>query len=274
MLDENVRENMPLAGASGHPSELALHQHLVGSSLPEQRETVAQHVQTCRACAGALAGLQSAQDEFSRGAGARIEAALAHRPTIPWRRRVRVPLLALFALPVAAALLLRLGPGPRSPDQDLLPKGPATPAGKLELEVFARRGTHVFAVGPGAEPLHAGDAVRFALRWPARLSYVLVLGVDGAGAINLYYPYGAADAARLPEGPARLELPGSIVLDDSAGPERIFALFAAKPFTLASVRGPLGALAARGPEALRRESQLEAAVDGQATILLEKSRAP
>jgi hypothetical protein len=265
---------MPFAGASGHPSELELHHHVLGASADDQRATVAQHVQTCPACAGALAGLQSAHDEFPRGAEARIGAALARRPTFRWPRGARVRLLALLTLPVAAALLLRLGANHRSPDEDLIPKGPAPSVGQPQLEIFARRGNHVRAVGPGAEPLRAGDAIRFALRRPAQLAYVLVVAVDGAGAINLYYPDGATEAARLPEGVARLELPGSIVLDDSAGPERVFALFGAQPFTFASVRAALGSLAARGPEALRRESRLDVAVDGQATILLEKSRAP
>ena len=70
-----------------------------------------------------------------------------------------------------------------------------------------------------------------------------------------------------------MEIPGSIRLDASPGPERVFAVLAVRPFPTAAVVQALEKLASAGIAGLRATTTLPLAVEAatQQSVLFEKS---
>jgi hypothetical protein len=68
----------------------------------------------------------------------------------------------------------------------------------------------------------------------------------------------------------RFEVPGSVVLDDSPGPERIFAFLSRRPLDGALVRTTLEALAGRGPQAIRAGHALQVPGAETSSVVFEK----
>lgn len=254
-----------------HASELELHRLALGELPAERRAGVEAHARACPTCAEALAALHLAHESFDRDVHARTAPALAERARGGWTRH-RAAWVWLVSAP-AAALVVLVGWGvlrnPALLGPDLRTKGPGeTAAAPVALEVFARRGEQVFAVS-SQTPLEAGDAIRFVIRKPPALGHLLVVGVDAGGAVTVYHPFGGARSAEL-GADGRVEVTGSITLDDRPGPERLFALLSRQPIALGAVKPALDELAAGGAAGLRAGTALPAAVDGQASILLER----
>lgn len=150
------------------------------------------------------------------------------------------------------------------------------------VRLFSRRAGAVRPLDDGAEVL-PGDALRFSVAAAAR--YALVVSIDGAGVFSVYAPFGGARSEPLADGvtaAAPVELSGSVVLDDTLGDERLWALLSDEPVEVARVRPLLERLAAAGPAAVRDASaatvadELRAAVPGLRVTswLLRKSKAP
>jgi hypothetical protein len=125
----------------------------------------------------------------------------------------------------------------------------------------------VFPVSPG-EPLRPGDQIRFVLE-RVRYRYVLIASVDGAGRASIYVPYEGSASLDIGAGD-RVEIPGSIVVDDTPGPERLFALVSARPIDAAGVRAALANVGAGGPSAIRGTRRVDVGADDQVSMLLEK----
>ena len=119
--------------------------------------------------------------------------------------------------------------------------------------------------------LAPGDALRFVL-FPSGMSYVLIASVDGAGQVNIYYPF-HGEASALTSGQGAISVPGSIVLDAAPGPERLFVIYSARALPATAVRAALAPTAAAGAAAIRGTGQ--APIDGtvQASLLFEKEDA-
>ena len=88
-----------------------------------------------------------------------------------------------------------------------------------------------------AQPLADGDTVTAGarIRFEAqgnKPGYIAVVGIDGAKATTVYYPYNADRATAIST--QRL-LPGAIELDATPGDETFYALFSAQPFAIDSV---------------------------------------
>jgi hypothetical protein len=183
------------------------------------------------------------------------------------RRPVRLTVRVAPLVVAAAIVLLLVGrpPTPR-PDQPVL-----TGKGAGSLQLFARRGDHVFPVEEGAV-LAAGDAIRFFVE-PGVKGHVIIGSVDGAGKANIYFPYAGHESAALAPR-RRLEVPGSIVLDLAPGPERVYAVFSEGPLRSDLVRQALALVAAGGPEAIRRTRALPLPGTAQATVRFEKVTPP
>jgi hypothetical protein len=175
-------------------------------------------------------------------------------------------LLPVSALAAALALLLVFRGGPPSvrldPPADLATKG-----GSATLRVFANHQGQVFQLRDG-DRLAPGDQIRFVVE-PADLPYLIIASVDGTGKPSVYYPFDARESAQL-ERAITLELPGSIVLDDADGPERIFALFSREPMDASTVRASLAAIGRLGPDAIRSQRTLRVPAQTQVSLLLEK----
>ena len=60
------------------------------------------------------------------------------------------------------------------------------------------------------------------------MQHVLVASIDAAGKTSVYFPFGGNASGLLSE--SRNELPDTIVLDDTLGPERIFAFYSREQF--------------------------------------------
>jgi hypothetical protein len=177
---------------------------------------------------------------------------------LPARRPHRRPWLAVpaFALVVLAIALWRW---PRPPELGI--KGDAS------WQVFANRDGRTFAVRDGTE-LAAGDRIRFVVL-PGGARYILVVSVDGGGAVTIYHPYSGERSAAI-DGD-RVELEGSIVLDAAPGPERLYAVLTDEPLAAAAVKAPLGELAASGATAIRAARALPVPARAQLTLMFEKA---
>jgi hypothetical protein len=138
--------------------------------------------------------------------------------------RLGLPAAGLVAAALLAFVVL---PRPQAPYLGI--------KGGPGLRVVARRGDAQFEVRAGAH-LRAKDQIRFVVE-PGGAHYLLLASRDGRGALSVYYPYGGVESGAV-EGP-RQELPGSIELDDAAGPERLVALFSDAPLRWEEVRPQL-----------------------------------
>jgi Domain of unknown function (DUF4384) len=229
------------------------------------------HLEGCVRCRRMAGELRSWQEHFSGEiwptAAGRLRTHLARRPEP--RRRWRW--MALAFLPLAAsgamaALYLR----PRAPDSPVTAESTAATIGVKGAPawlVVARRQGRVFPAS-SETPLAAGDQLRFVVN-PGELPYVMVASIDGAGRPSVYFPFGSVASGRVPTG-RRLELPGSLVLDDAPGPERLYALFSRAPLRAEVVTAALREVAAGGVHNIRRAEHLAVPADAQRSFLLEK----
>jgi hypothetical protein len=133
--------------------------------------------------------------------------------------------------------------------------------------MVARRGTRVFPVEPGVR-LRPHDQLRFVALHLSR-RYVLIASIDGSGHSSIYFPFEGSESAAVAPG-ERVEIPGSIVVDASPGPERFFALFSEHPLQTISVRRALDVVGRQGPSGIRNASKLDVGAEQQASIVVEK----
>lgn len=243
---------------SRHLSPTALARLALGELSDQELRAAETHAAACARCRAELDEVALARARFAAAVFPRTHAEVVRRGARRAWRRLLPPLGLATALGAAAAVLVvaRLDDPPR-----LQAKGAGA------LSVFALRGERVFAVEDGAR-LHPGDRVRFAVRGGGA-AFVLVASVDGRGQVSVYQP----STALGPDAADAEALPDSIRLDDALGPERIFALFSARPVPEADVTRALAALGAAGPDAIRRTRSLPLPL-AQASLLVEKVEKP
>ena len=204
-------------------SNLALDQLVIGELEPARREGARSHVAGCDRCRARVDALEAERARFADEAPPRRRAA----PIGKLRPAIAVGVGLLAAAAAVVVLVGRREPG--------VPPGTTRAKGSLRLEVYVKQGDHVLPARGAV--LRPGDAIRFAYAG-VDAGYLAVLGRDGGGAVSLYYP--AADRAA-PAAPAEEEqvLPGSIVLDDSPGPETIYLVHCDAPVPVATLTGSL-----------------------------------
>jgi hypothetical protein len=219
------------------------------------------HLAACPTCRRLEDSLLAEQRHFAHEVLPRTRAALRARiESAP--RRAAWPRWAFLTL-APAALLVLLVARPRQPvTYQAIKGGPS-------LQVVARRAGRTFPVA-GAGPLAAGDAIRFVVSSPR--PFLMIAAVDAQGHSRVYAPFDGKESAAV-AADQRLELPegGSIELDATPGPERIFALFSRRPLPAQTVLTALERLGARGAEALRSTERLDVAADAQLSELVEKA---
>ena len=230
------------------------------------------HIAGCADCRGAVDHARREAARFTREIGPRTQPAIEAR--LARRRALWFGAAGLAAVATAALLWIAAGaPGTAT--------GPVIAAkGGEMLHVIARRGTgagdHVFEVENGAR-LVAGDAIRFALDLDSGLDarrYALVVSIDGARRLSVYHPYGGAASVLVDAVARRVVLDGSIVLDDTPGPERIWAVISDRPITVTELSARLAAVQAGGVVAIRRG--LDLAIPGARldSVWFEKPATP
>jgi hypothetical protein len=113
--------------------------------------------------------------------------------------------------------------------------------------------------------LAPNDRIRFVVT-SDRARFLMIASVDGAGNASIYFPYHGARSG--PVAGERVELPGSIILDDAPGPERLFAVFSDEPISADVVRRALEEI--RGAGAIRSTSRLSVDAQDQLSLVFEK----
>jgi len=231
---------------SPHLSPLALERVVAGELAGAGRDDARAHLAACERCRARLTELERDGERFVheidvQGAVGALLRAVGPAPR-PWYRR---PSLAatLGGFAACAVLMLWLrGHGATGEPSDVRRKG------SLGFEIVRRdlRG-HVGAIASG-DRVSPGEAIRF--RVTAREpGFLAIVGIDAARTVT---PYGASLA--LDGGVPRI-LDGSIILDDTLGPERIIAVVCDWPISaetaVALARGGL-ATANRDPRQVGR----------------------
>jgi hypothetical protein len=219
------------------------------------------HLAACVTCRQQADVLRASRDHFSASVLPRTLPALRARAAPWWSRRMTWIAAPVLAAAVALVMLRGGAPVDDLGSDDLRVKGDAS------LQIVARRGDRVGLVAAG-DTLAAGDAIRFVVTTP-RAGYLLIASIDGRGATSIYYPAAGVASAPVPAA-ARLELPGSIVLDDAPGPERMVALWSARPLPADAVTAALAAIGAGGAAAIRAAPPLGLG-DVERSIVIEKA---
>jgi hypothetical protein len=146
--------------------------------------------------------------------------------------------------------------------------------GAAVLTLVARRGSEPLAVDSQHATLRPGDEVRFvATAGSDAYKYLLIVSVDGTGKVSVYYPYDGKTSAPLPHA-GRFEVPGSVILDDTPGPERVVAFFSPRALAVDLLKTGLQHMGKElGTRALRASDfKLEGGeVDA---LVIEKEAAP
>jgi hypothetical protein len=232
---------------------------------PVVERQVEAHIASCPACAERRALHAALHAQFTSAVFPRTVAKVGRRQTPRWRWSLWLAVPALGAVALFGHRLVQ----DRRPDPIISVKGASL------VEVFARRNAAgsvggkpaVVRVAEGAR-LASGDALRFVL-YPTGLSHVLIASVDGAGAVSIYFPFHGEASATI-DGRTAMSVPGSIVLDQAPGPERLFIIYSAQPVSARAVREALAATAAAGPSAIRVTRTLPLPGTTQATVMFEK----
>jgi hypothetical protein len=256
-----------------HLTPLDLSALRLGALPADESRVLLEHVDHCLACQAERARHDRDAARFAEEGWLRTLPAVRRRATAS-RRAQWWRLLLWLGPPVLAmasvAFWLRPRVGPASREATWTPAGNAVNIkGQGSLQVFARREDQVFLVSDGAV-LTAGDAIRFLID-PPGMEHVVIGSVDGAGRATIYFPYQGPQSARI-DPRRRLEVPGSIILDEAPGPERLFAVFSSQPMASDLVRTALEGLGAQGEEAIRSASELPLPGTAQATLRFEKGR--
>ena len=165
--------------------------------------------------------------EPSRG-----EVAPQNVPMSAQRRRRRWLASSAVAISAAAALALLLRPtrGPREITEDVRIKGQSHISFHVQHGGWVQTGSEGHVVFPG-------DQLRFSVT-TTKPAHVAILSLDGAGVASVYFPTG--NTSRRFGAVSNLPLDSSVMLDDTLGQERLWAVFCERAFALEPLRSSLG----------------------------------
>jgi anti-sigma factor RsiW len=264
----------------GCPSEWTL-QRLVAEELKgEDRDSVAAHTVSCTHCRARVNALDREREAFLRAHPFdEVEAEIAERalfvpddPEIrvgtPWWERWRAPLLVLAVGGMAAmvvAMIALPGSGGRG-DASTAPGNRAK--GITALNAALHRDGRVTEVTDETR-VRAGDELQFAVDTGTHDHLVLV-GVDGTGAVTVYLPADGGASLPLEPGAGRV-LDRGFRLDDAPGPEVFVAFLTDEPIDARDAAGQVrrwtAAAGAAGVPELAPDTALGGAVE---VMALEK----
>jgi Domain of unknown function (DUF4384) len=272
-----------MSSVAPHLTLLEFDRLSLGHLAPAEAAPLLAHLDVCPVCHEQQNVRLALAGQFAREVLPRSLPVIRQR-LMPQRlmARRRIAFWALALSPAAcgaliAVLILRRGPGGGPDDEGAVAKpvaqllGDVAVKGRGDLLTYVRQEGKVKRLAPGSL-VAAGDALRFVVETGDN-RYLLVAGVDGGGHANAYYPRDQWQGSPVPPH-VRFEVPGSLVLDEAAGPERIFALLSTRPLPGDGVRQVLEDLARRGPQAIRAWNSPVVAVAETSSILLEKRPPP
>lgn len=226
------------------PSELQPHQHLRLVELRRlhfrevsgpEASTLQARLHSCPECQSRLHSLEAEAAAFAEQVNVGVQSAeilqrlsRAPEPRSPWAwlRQPWVP-----GLLAAAAALLFLLPMTLSPETT----GPSTRlkgGGGVALTMYVKDDSGVHP-GPDGTRLTEGDQIQFRYA-AAGHPYLFVISVDARGVVSALYPEVPTQSIKVQtEGTHVLD--GSVILDDSVGPERIYAIFSSAPVAFSNI---------------------------------------
>ncbi len=240
------------------------------TALPTaEHEAAERHLEGCARCSADVAAVRALHAKFTADVLPRtLPSVRAQVASI--RRLATVRWIGIGAASVAAAAAIALAfhfqappPTPKLPEEPYL-----AIKGSAGLKIVAQHAGTQLEVVDGVK-LAKGDAIRFVVD-PNGLPYLLVASVDGDGQVTVYFPAGGKESGRVEDG-HKVELPGSIVLDDARGPERVFALYSKEPIAAAPVTTALRALGAGGRDDIVRAQSLPVPAEAQRSIFFDKA---
>jgi hypothetical protein len=217
-------------------SELRLDRWVAGELNGPERGDVESHVRGCRRCATRQEARQLERRQFQETAPplpfqARPAAAVVEDAALVTRKRQgffsrKWPLFgAGAALAVALAAAFILVPWALSPccSETIQIKG----KGSRRVRFFVHDGVAgTVREGESGETVHPGDRIRFAFNHDALGDRrVAVLSRDAAGKVSVYFPDGVRQTAPPPPSSADGLIAYSIQLDETLGPETLYAVY-------------------------------------------------
>lgn len=218
------------------PSELALDRLVVGEL--GQGSDVAAHVSSCHTCAERVADRERCVAAFAGEVPlAKLVGDADRKVRAARRRKVWAAAAAGMFAVVCATVVWRTIDGDsatraaaQDQGEDIIRR-----KGGLAMKVMAKRqdGSVSYVVSPAT--LAPGDAIQFAVTTD-RPGYLAIVGVDAAGVVSPYVPDSSDTPLRLPAGADQL-MDGSIILDDTRGFERIFAVLCHHRFEMQTLLG-------------------------------------
>jgi hypothetical protein len=225
-------------------SDLRIDMLLAGDLGGDGAASAREHARACPACAARVAAIEAARAADARGGGPDLEALQRAAALVApargrgaWRPRW-IALGATLAAGVATLVLVVRAPAPAETTRS---------KGRAHVGFFVEHGGDVRRGAPG-ERVSPGDRVRFTATPadPTRPGHLAIIGVDAARVATVYFPAGGvSDVVPLGDD---VELPRATLLDDTLGPEVVYAFFCVRPLAPAALEGARAALAAR-PEA-------------------------
>lgn len=213
---------------TGCPSDYALDAYLADGKPGDH--PLRRHLQKCPSCRERLQVHAQLSEVFGRevypATVDEVVGRLAKPRAAWWRNRLPVLLAAAASVVLVLVVSLRVEQSGGRQEPYIGVKG------SVGVQVIARRAGKTFRVGPGVTLL-AGDMLRLVVA-PPRAGYLMVASIDARGKLDVYWPHGGGVAMRVAAG--ETALPGSVVLDEQTGPERILVLWKERPFDERAVR--------------------------------------
>ncbi|HEX6277966.1 MAG TPA: hypothetical protein VFZ53_33210, partial [Polyangiaceae bacterium] len=138
------------------------------------------------------------------------------------------------------------------------------------LSLVVRRNDRPLGPSDAPAELRAGDELRFVVLPAVPRAHLLIASIDGAGKANVYFPFQGERSGTV-ERAGPWKVPGSVILDATPGPERIFALFSNTPIDARAVRKRLSDIGAAGWNGVRTTTRLELPSVEEYSVLIEKA---
>jgi hypothetical protein len=209
-----------------HVSDLTWDRLNAGDLAPALVEQARRHAAGCASCRARGAALLVTHERF----------VASPPPLRAASRRTWRAVLPALAIAAAAVAVLQLRAGQPHPGID--PRERIK--GGFAVTAFAGRNGDAVPLGTG-DPIFPGDRLQLSYSAP-RAGYLVVLAIDGAGQVNVYFPGGATATWPAAAG-YRRALPASIELDGVLGDERLWIALCEQPHAVAPL---VDALARRG----------------------------